>query len=591
MKHEDLIHFNHNINTSCKNSIQSNQSYKLADQYAFDILTGVILSGDLIQKACEEYVRNRCDPEIQFIDYSKPFFGFLGGTVFPEGSMKKFRQYLSPWMAFAVVNLYNFHVVDEDTGQLTRLYDAGFIMVGRGNGKTSLSASLPPFEMCMSPLGSVKTLSVGNSQESADILGGYTKSLLSAPMVSTFISALFQCKSTETLCGDSKYKPYPARPDALEGIRLSLAICDEVHTYPNSEMVDVLVDSKTGDGWGSLVLAITTAGDPNLPVAVEMTERSMNKLHGITKDKHFFSMVYQMDRQDVEDISTLTVGKMIKANPNLGFSITRRALESVIDSVRAQPSKRRSFLPKRCSIFYANNDNSYVDTLDVSDCTPSDKLILENYLGEDVWLGFDGSQKLDLTSISLVFKSKDSTKKYDVFTRSFIPKNTVRNLPAKYRQMYLEMSEGEELTILEGSMINQRTILTFIKDLNDKFNIKKFSYDTAGVHSLIEDLTSECFRRPKEQMQIVPQTLPHINTPARDLQALITTNEIRFSDPVLNWTLSNAITAHSGDGKLMRVEKLNTQDKIDPVIATICALYPLSGVVTNKKRGFHSAAL
>jgi len=443
----------------------------------------------------------------------------------------------------------------------------------------------------MSPLGSVKTLSVGNSQESAEILGGYTKALLSAPMVSTFTSALFQCKSTETVVGDSKFSPYPARPDALEGIRISLAIADEVHTYKDYQMVDVLNDSATGDGWGSLVLAITTAGDPNNPVAVDMTSRTRNKLHGITKEKRFFGLVYQMDHKDVEDIASLTPDMMIKANPNLGFSLRRSVMRSQIDDVIASPVKRRTFLPKRCSIFYANNDNSYVDTLDISDCTPKETLNLDDYLGEEVWIGFVGSQTLDLTSLSLIFKSKDPACKYDVFTRSFTPENTVRNLPAKYRQMYEKFAEQDHLTILDGSRINLTTIFTFIKDLNDKFNIKKFSYDTAGVHSLIEDLNINCFRRPKEQMQLVPQTLPHINTPARDLQTLIVSHEIRFSDPVLNWTLSNAITAHSGDGKLMRVEKENAQDKIDPVIATICGLYPLSGVVSNKKRRFSSAAL
>jgi phage terminase large subunit-like protein len=183
--------FNHDIDTTCTKAIKANQSFLLADQYAHDILTNKINAGDLIHKACEEYIKHRCDPDISFIDYASVFFGFLGGTVFPEGSMKQHRQWLTPWMAFAVTNLYNFHVKDEDTGDLVRLYSQGFIMVGRGNAKTSLSAALPPFEMCMSPLGSVKTLSVGNSQESADILGNYSKAILSAPKVSTFVSALY----------------------------------------------------------------------------------------------------------------------------------------------------------------------------------------------------------------------------------------------------------------------------------------------------------------------------------------------------------------------------------------------------------------
>jgi phage terminase large subunit-like protein len=150
--------------------------------------------------------------------------------------------------------------------------------------------------------------------------------------------------------------------------------------------------------------------------------------------------------------------------------------------------------------------------------------------------------------------------------------------------MYRELAETDYLNITEGSTINQTEIFTFIKSLNSKFTVKKFSYDTAGVHSLIENLTINCFRRPKDQMILCPQSQQHINTPARDLQTMIISHEVRFSDPVLNWSLSNAVTKYSGDGKLMRVEKVNMQDKIDPVISTICALYPLSGIISNKKR-------
>jgi phage terminase large subunit-like protein len=586
MDKDELIHFNHGIDTSCKESIKANQSYLLADQYAYDILTNKILSGDLIQKACEEYIRNRCDPDIKFIDYTACFFGFLEGTVFPDGSMKKYRQWLTPWMTFIVTSLYNFHITDPDTDETVRLYTQGFIMVGRGNGKTSLSSALPAFEMMMAPLGSCKTLSVGASQEGAAILGDYTKAMLSAPKVSTFISALFQCKANEIVSGDSNYKPYPARPDALEGIRLSLAIADEVHTYKTSEMLDVLTDSATGDGFGSLVLAITTAGDPNNPVAIELTERTRNKLHGITKDPRFFGLVYQMDKADIERLSDISVDIMIKANPNLGFSLRRSVMETLISEVNSSPIKRRTFLPKRCSIFYANSENTYADTLDISDCLTSEKLNIDDYLGEDCWLGFDGSQTLDLTTVSVLFKSKDTNASYDVFTFSFIPKKTVNNLPAKYRQMYLEYAEAGHLTILEEDKINQVTVATFIKSLNDKFNVKKFSYDLSGVHSLIEDLTNNCFSRPKDKMIEVSQGLAHINTPARELQQLIVNHKIRFSDPLFAWSLSNAITKYSGDGKLMRIEKENFQDKIDPVIATVCALYPITSI-HQKKRSFN----
>ena len=105
-------------------------------RYVADVLSGRIVAGSLIRKACErfdslldryEFRADKVDGVIRLFSFLRHFKGRHSGKPF----------ILEPWQAWIVASIYGFY---RDDG--TRLVNTAYIEVARKNGKTALAAGI-----------------------------------------------------------------------------------------------------------------------------------------------------------------------------------------------------------------------------------------------------------------------------------------------------------------------------------------------------------------------------------------------------------------------------------------------------------------
>ena len=198
--------------------------------YAQDVLSGEIEACEKVKRACRRFLddleRSRTDP-----DYPWVFDEHKAGR--PVDFMERFlvptkgdydRMELMGWQCFIECNLYGW--VDRETGY--RRFREALILVGTGNGKSTMMAGNATFLACKDGERGADIYLLANSKEQAGIVFGECKSQIQAspflaPRFRTLRDGVYYDKMNATIMhrsSDSK---------RLDGLNPHGAIFDEIH--------------------------------------------------------------------------------------------------------------------------------------------------------------------------------------------------------------------------------------------------------------------------------------------------------------------------------------------------------------------------
>ena len=175
----------------------------------------------------------------------------------------------------------------------------------------------------------------------------------------------------------------------------------------------------------------------------------------------------------------------LKANPNLGKTITYETYE--LDKQRSEnaPAARNDILAKRFGIPM----EGYTYFFTYEQTKPHRK---REYWQMPCALGADMSQGDDFCAFTFLFPLGDDT--YGIKTRSYITERTLSRLPLAMRTKYEEfMSEGT-LIIMPGTTLN---MLDVYDDLDHYINeiacydVLCFGYDPYNAKEFVERYTTE----------------------------------------------------------------------------------------------------
>ena len=121
--------------------------WKVAAQYADDVLAGVIPSGPWVRAACARFLADLEREDIEPTEEGERWCRWLEMLPHVKGkwAQTKQRLKLSPWQVFCTVNLYGWRVVA--TGR--RRFREGYVEVPRKNGKTFWIAGLALGHLCI----------------------------------------------------------------------------------------------------------------------------------------------------------------------------------------------------------------------------------------------------------------------------------------------------------------------------------------------------------------------------------------------------------------------------------------------------------
>jgi phage terminase large subunit-like protein len=356
----------------------------------------------------------------------------------------------------------------------------------------------------------------------------------------------------------SRFEPVIGKPG--DGTSPTCAICDEYHESPTSILVDTM---KTGMGARRepLLLIITTAGfDTSFPCYDEHLQ-AIKILEGTLEKDNVFCILYGID--DGDDWADFEVWK--KANPNYLISIDEDSLkESYLDACN-NLKDRNTLLCKHLNI-WCNSSSAWMDMQKFELCKRPN-LKLEDFYGQEVWIGIDLANKIDLCAMQLLFRLPDGS--FATFGKYYLPEEVVNKKENSHYQLWRD--EGI-LISTEGAVTDFFKIEEDLKELNKLFIIKELDFDQKEAHFWVQTIQLwadfECVE--------IPQSAQFISEPMKTLESLIYDGKmLHDGNKLLTWSFGNVVSKLSRGSSSVKYyypTKQTNANKIDPVCALIMAL-------------------
>lgn len=495
--------------------------------YAVQAVNGQIVVCEKNRMACRRFLddldRSRTDPAYPWIFdetlAARPV-DFMEQFLKPtKGDYDKME--LMAWQCFIECNLYGW--IDRATG--LRRFREGLILVGTGNGKSTMMAGNATFGACKDHERGADVYLLANSKEQAGIVFNEAKSQIDAsPALARRFRRLRDGLYYDKMNATIKHRSSDSK--RLDGLNPHIAIFDEIHEYQNFDLINI-ISRKTVKRKQPLILYITTMGkvlDGPLAYYYDLfTDAMMGKLAPEVGDR-MFAFICELDAaDDVEDTS-----KWIKANPGLGHTLQLAELVAKWERCKYIPSERADFICKQLNIMVNADDMAFVQPEVIR--RNKDQIPEESLLGRRCYGGFDLSNREDFTAAALEFPLDDGRS--FVLLHSWVPRRKV-DLDQEKIDYYGLAMKGY-LTIVPGEYIQQEDIYQWFIDQGKKYEIVTIGYDPANATRLRQMLEQ------RFECQVVRQGPITLNDPMKDIkEQLLAGKVVSNSDPMLAWYADN----------------------------------------------------
>jgi phage terminase large subunit-like protein len=536
-------------------------------QYALDITDGKIKACKAVILACQRFIDDldkSADDTYKWEfrpSLAENVCNFIELLPHTKGQWAGRRETikLEPWQSFVLGNIFGW--VDKETG--TRRYRKAYIQVARKNGKSIFAAGIGLYML------------TEDGEHGAEVYCGATNK---RQAMEVYTPARIMCEKTPELCehydvkalksqiirqsDNGFFEPVIGQPK--DGGSPHAAIVDEYHQHSDNSMVDCFITGMGARSMGGspLLLIITTAGFNIDGPCYDEYALCKKVLEGSEEDDRLFAIIYEIEQSqrdgelsdNWEDPENL-----IKANPNLGVSVSREFLEDQLNDARRDPKKQNAFLTKHLNKWVAAGE-AWLSFAAWEACgTDPDP---DKYIGWDCMHGIDLASKCDIAAyVKVFFKLVDDKMLYRVFPKFFIPKAAcMSEKSGKYESWdisgHVITSEGEEI---DFEFIKQH----ILADCR-KYGAIEIPYDPWNATYLAQNLADEDL--PVLEFQ---QTAKNMSAAMYEIEAAVKSKRLRHDgNPVMNWMLSNVqIRRDLGDNLYPR--KARSSEKIDGIVGAI----------------------
>jgi phage terminase large subunit-like protein len=344
--------------------------------------------------------------------------------------------------------------------------------------------------------------------------------------------------------------------DKLQGLGTKVNSVDEWLSGKVKEDVIGALEQGASKVDDYVILATSSEGTSRNGVGDTIKLELQDILRGDYFDPHTSIWHYKLD-----DISEVGMPEMwLKANPNLGATVSYDTYQKDVNLMESVPSKRNDILAKRFGIPVegASYFFSYEDTL-IHRPQNFDNMICA--------MGGDLSQGDDFTAFTFLFPLGNGY--FGVKTRAYVSDLKVRKLATAMRDKYQEFIDEGTLIVMEGAVLDMvdvyRDLDTFIMDHN--FTVVSFGYDPYNAKELVEMWTRE---HGDYGLTVVKQGARTESVPLGELGHLASERLLLFDEELMKFAMGNSIAVTDTNGN-RKLSKKRDSEKIDNVAALLDA--------------------
>jgi len=543
-----------------------------AIQYAKDVTDGTILANKYIRLQCQSFL-NDLDTNQHNADFRWEFsealadhaLGFMQLFKYVEGTVAGQQVEFSPWQAFLIANAYGWvDKANEGIRRYTRLIS----LVGRKNAKSTVLALVGLYELRFGPEGS-QLVTMATQKEQAKLvwnMSGRMAETSDQRLIPSYNRTVSAMSNKDTW---NRYWPLSKESKRLDGLNIRLAITDEAAAIRDENLFDV-VTSSMGSQLSPQTWMITTGqtGAESNPF-MQSLDYGKKVLDGSISDDRVFTLAYALEEgDDWNDPS-----KWIKANPNLGLSVSLEFLTEEMREAENIPSKAVNFKVKYCNMFLSTAE-AWMDVALWNACTVA-KMPTE---GMPLYVGLDMGATSDLTAVSLLWASGGQ---YYVDYQAWVPEEAFKSCPKHVRSVYDQAAENGILRVTEGNVSDHDAVYDYLIELADRENLKEIAFDSWSAVMLTSKLTEAGL-----PMVRYDQSMKSMSPASKEAEIIIRNRAIQhLGDPFISWCFNNCELYTDANDNIKVRKGPDPALKIDPIIAMIMAIGRAS-LVQEKKKSF-----
>lgn len=363
-------------------------------------------------------------------------------------------------------------------------------------------------------------------------------------------------KGIENFMTGSLLEIRPMSVDKLQGMRCKIATVDEWLSGDIREDVIGAIEQGASKNDDYLIVAISSEGTVRNGNGDTIKMELMEILKGEYINPHVSIWYYKLD--NIDEVADPEM--WVKANPNLGKTVTYETYQLDVDRAEKAPATRNDILAKRFGIPM----EGYTYFFTYEETIPHRR--------RDFWnipcaLGADLSQGDDFCSFTFVFPLSDGC--LGIKTRNYISSLTLSKLPLAMRTKYDEFMREGSLIVLEGTVLDMMEVYDdldrFIEESN--YDIRAFGYDPYNAREFVER-----WERENGPFGIVkvPQGAKTETVPLGELKKLSEERMLLFDEELMCFAMGNCIVMEDTNGN-RKLLKRRYEAKIDAVAAMMDA--------------------
>lgn len=527
--------------------------------YARSVMRGEIVTGNLVQRACERHLRDLEDGSERGIHFDEnaaehalKFFEFLKQS---DGEWAGQPLELQPWQVFIVGSMFGWMKADG-----TRRFKVAYQEVARKNGKSTMAAGVAMYLTFFDGEGRSEVYSAATTRDQAKIVFD-TAGRMHRMMEPELRQQITAYKGSLFSDDGSAFKPLSSDYNSLHGLNIHGAVIDEFHAHKNRHLNDV-IDTATGARRQPLLYYITTAGHDRNSVCYELHDHGIKILEGILNDDSMFVYIATLDEGDDWTDET----NWFKANPNLGVSVKLDDLKRKGERAQQIPAQQNAFRNLHCNE-WTEQAVRWMDMSRWDEC--GEPIDIESLRGRACYAGVDLSTKIDISAVVLLFPPRDDTERWVCLPYFYVPEENIRKRADRDRVPYDVWRSDGFIHATEGNVVDFRAIRNQIRDMseNEGFLIQQIAFDPWNATEFATEIQEMGFKVVE-----VRQGARSLSEPMKLLEALVLEKQITHGgNPVLRWMASN-IAVRSDPNENIAPDKEKSSERIDGIVALIMAM-------------------
>lgn len=363
-------------------------------------------------------------------------------------------------------------------------------------------------------------------------------------------------KGIENFLTGSLLEIRPMSINKLQGLRCKIATVDEWLSGDIREDVIGAIEQGASKLDDYLIVATSSEGTVRNGPGDTIKMELMSILKGDYDAPHISIWWYKLD--NIEEVGHPEM--WIKANPNLGKTVTYEVYQQDVERMENAPATRNDILAKRFGI----PTEGYTYFFTYEETLPHKKA---SYWAMPCALGADLSQGDDFCAFTFMFPLDDGS--FGIKTRSYITELTLSKLPGAMRQEYNKFLKEKSLVIMDGTVLDMFEVFDDIDQYiqDNEYDVRCFGFDPYNAKEFVERWESE--NGPYGIVKVI-QGARTESVPLGELKILSEERMLRFDQQLMKFAMGNCIALEDNNGNRKLLKKRYEQ-KIDNVAAMMDA--------------------